>query len=288
MSGHMNVDARLRAAAEQLAQMPSAADAVMQRLAGNAAMKHRRAKRLPSRRIVAVMGTAAALAVLWLLLPGAESDESAWWLAPPAAMAQQVRAAVEAALAGCVTASEELILHRPGGIPGAASVKNNFSANSKGAYRRDIFAGDVVRESQWYVPEGDALVQTSVRFDSKTVHVCRHPRTEDGNLVERMRRVSQYIDQAEKRLGTEKIDGIECVGFVVDASRVEGGASDPGKITIWYDVATKLPVHTEFAMDAHGESGAVTMIWSHFAWNPLPANTFVPNIPPGFVAVSQP
>ena len=36
---------------------------------------------------------------------------------------------------------------------------------SEDSYRMDIHDGGFLREIQWYTPDGDSMIQTSVRFD---------------------------------------------------------------------------------------------------------------------------
>jgi hypothetical protein len=296
MTDKMNIEQRLQRAAASLAEMPSVCETVMSRLdqlavqpaRANVAVRQSGAEwrwRLP-----AVAAAAAAITALWLVLPGGDVGQSAWWLAAPAAVAQEVRATVDAALLGGATAEEQTIVIGADGNRHTSSTTSRLYASAGRAYRRDIYDDGKLREIHWYFQEDDALVQTSVRYDSQTVDVCRHPLTvNETNIAENLRRLSGHIAQADLRLDYREIEKHKCVGFEIDNRKLDPAAS-AGVLRVWLDVDTKLPVRIEFETSQPNEAQpkALILVTGHFNWRPdLPADTYTPKVPADFRLVGQ-
>ncbi|TKJ36033.1 MAG: hypothetical protein CEE38_13590 [Planctomycetes bacterium B3_Pla] len=232
--------------------------------------------------------TAAAVIAIVVVVGGMPfwpggSDTGKWWLGPPAAWGQEILAELDA-LKG-VTCREQTVLVTPDGSEHTSSTWNVFYVSSD-SYRRDIYDGDVLRETQWYVPDGDDMLQHSVRFDLESYFTNTHAGSfGDYDPVERMRFYVGLMDEADRLLGEDTIDGIQCVGFEISASKF---SSTPGQRTdcIWFDVETKMPVRIEhhgMPVTDHPDE-TITIIQDQFDYNPgLSDDTFVPYTPEGFV-----
>ncbi len=218
------------------------------------------------------------------LRPWGGSGRNQWWLAPPAAWGQGLLAALDTA--GAVTCREQTVFVRADGTQHTSSTWNTFYV-SKDSYRRDIYDGQVLREIQWYVPDGGDMIQHYVRYDLKCYGATRH----QGSFgvidpVERMRFFIWLLDKADKVLGEETIDGHTCVGIEIRASQY-GRNPDTWIDRIWFDTQTKLPVRIEESgRPVTGDATRTsTTIKDQFTFNAqLPADTFVPQPPPeGFI-----
>jgi hypothetical protein len=100
-----------------------------------------------------------------------------------------------------------------------------------------------------------------------------------------MRFYVNLLDEADRLLGVEIVDGRECVGFEISASKY-GNNPEQWIDCIWFDVETKLPVCIEQrGRPVTGQPDKTfTTIQDQFDYNPdLPADTFVPKTPEGFI-----
>ena len=237
------------------------------------------------------LAAAAAVAVLmfggWTLWPkgsGRAPADSAWWLGPPAAWAAQIDGALTAARIKGVTCREQIIIVDPDGGKQVSSTATKYYLSSD-SYRRDIYNGEVLRDIQWYTPEDGGMLQSSVRFDTKTCSIVRHEgRFSEEDPVERLRFHVRVIDRADRRWGPEIVDGRQCVGFEIRASQY-GDNPDTWLDRIWFDAVTRLPVRIEQnGRPVTGNDGRTyTVIQSDFDYDPvLSANTFTPVFPEGF------
>lgn len=231
---------------------------------------------------------AVVLVVLggWSLFPRSPKPgitAADWWLAPPSAWAAPINAAL-ATIKG-VTCREQTQIVDTDGSAHLSSTWAKFYV-SHDSYRRDIYDGDFFREIQWYTPDGGDMLQTSVRFDTKSYCVLRHGgRFGEEDPVERIRFYVALLDKADRQLGKTSIDGHECVGFEIRASKY-GSNPDTYVDRIWFDVKTRLPVRTERAgRPVTGDTmRTFTLIQDQFDYSPvLPEDTFTPSIPNGFI-----
>jgi hypothetical protein len=215
--------------------------------------------------------------------PRGSSDSKKWWLGPPAAWGREISAALDGIKA--VTCRERTILVKSDGLEIPCDTWDIFYV-SRDSYRRDNYYRGTLQGIQWYVPDGGDTAQTSVRFDLRSYYTKTGPGS-FGNRdpVERMRFYVGLLDKADKLLGEEVIDGCECVGFEISASKY-GQNPEQWIDTIWFDVETKLPVRIEQRgrpVTGHADE-TWTNIQDQFDYSPdLPADTFVPKIPEGFV-----
>jgi hypothetical protein len=88
------------------------------------------------------------------------------------------------------------------------------------------------------------------------------------------------LDRADRLLGTEIIDGHECVGFENDR---EDGKMD----RTWFDVETKLPVRLEYRNlpRSPGSKERITIIRDQYDYDvDVTHETFAPYIPEGFIS----
>jgi len=215
--------------------------------------------------------------------PGRGSDGKKWWLGPSSAWGQEILAALDAVKG--VTCREQNVLVYADGTKHPSKTWDTFCV-SHDSYRRDIYDGDVLREIQWYVPDGAGTRQHSIRFDLRSYFT----HTGEGSFgdrdpIDRMRFYVGLLGEADRQLGVETIDGRECVGFEISASKYGNNPAE-WMDCIWFDVETKLPVRIE----QHGRpvTGQPDKTWTtiqnQFDYNPnLAADTFVPRTPEGFV-----
>ena len=220
--------------------------------------------------------------------PGRGTDGKKWWLAPPAAWSQEIINALDTFK--CVTRREQIVFVLPDGSK-HTSRNWNILYVSNDSYRRDIFDKDFLREIQWYVPEGDGTRQHIVHFELESYFIQTDTGRSYGNNdpIDKLRSYVELLDEADRQLGAEVIDGCECVGFEISASKYgdNGDTNREGWTDrIWFDVETKLPVRIEIrGLPVTGNSEwTITIIQDQFDYDPgLPPETFVPYTPEGFV-----
>ncbi len=231
---------------------------------------------------------AAAAAIIIIILSGltfwpGHADNGKWWLGPPAAWGQEILATLDT-IKG-VTCRERTEFVMADGSRHTSSTWDIFYV-SHDSYRRDIYDGDFLREIQWYVPDGNGTLQHSIRFDLESYFIHRGQGSfGNHDPIERMRFYVGFLDKADRLLGEEVIDGYNCVGFEISAGKY-GNNPEQWIDRIWFDVETKLPVRIE----KHGRpvtdhpDETFTTIQDQFDYYPeLPADTFTPWIPEGFI-----
>jgi hypothetical protein len=237
---------------------------------------------------------AAAAAVVLIVLGGTsffsvfsnqENAAGQWWLGPPAAIAEEVQAALVKVKA--VTCRERITWVLRDGQRSPSSTWNRFYL-AEDRYRRDIYDGSRLREIHWYTPEGGNMIQTAVHFEQRSYN----RRTHDGlyekrDPIERMRLLVESFDEADRLLGTEVIEGQFCVGFEIQASKLNSAGGKEMVCRVWFDTDTRLPVRVEHEWPQTGDGSKaierVILSEDEFDWNPaLPADTFVVRIPTGF------
>ena len=233
---------------------------------------------------------ALAAAVILVVLGGisfwpcGRSGKSQWWLAPSAAWGQEILAALDTDRA--VTCREQTVFVGPDGSQHTSSTWDTFYV-SKDSYRRDIYDGQVLREIQWYVPDGDGMIQHYVRYDLRCYGATRHQgRFAVNDPVAWMRVLAGQLDKADRLLGEAAIEGHDCVGFEIHANQY-GSYPDTWIDHIWFDVQTKLPVRIEqMGRPVTGDATRTfTIVMDQFVYDAqLPADTFLPQPPPaGFI-----
>lgn len=236
---------------------------------------------------IAKLTAAAAIVIIVLggltLWPIGGSRNTKWWLGPSTAWGQEILAALETVKG--VTCREQTMIVTADGKSHTSSTWDVLYV-SHDSFRRDIYDGHVLREIQWYIPDGNNMIQHYVRFDLRCYGVLRH----SGSFgwydpVERMRFYVGLLDKTDKFLGERIIDDQHCVGFEISAAKY-GNNPENWVDCIWFDVETKLPV----CIEEHGRpvtdnpDKTFTTIKNRFDYNPqLPSNTFVPYVPQGFI-----
>ncbi len=217
--------------------------------------------------------------------PGGNSQNGRWWLGPPAVWGQEIMAVLDATKA--VTCREQCVRIMP---DGSEHKTGNWHIlfESSNSYRRDIYYKDVLVETQWYVTNGDGMLQHSVNFELKSYFTSsKGGGFVNSDPVDRMRFYVRLIDEADRLLGEKIIDGVNCVGFEISASKY-GDYPEERVNCIWFDIETRLPVRIEhhgisISVAGHADIPA-TLIQDQFDYDPdLPADTFVPSIPEGFI-----
>ena len=234
----------------------------------------------------AVVAMAAILAGPLVSVP--DHDQAKWWLDAPAACAQTISQALQTAIVQGVTARETTIfIMRDGSRHESSTVGKYFVARDR--YRRDMYDAEKLQSRQWYVPDGEGMVETGLRYDSRTYTVLRH----DGGFgekdpIERMRFLVHLAAKADSKLPPRNIEGRQCVGFEISASKY-GSNPEGWQDRVWFDIETKLPVRIERKRPCSEAVIIATIHVQHqFNWNPhLPLGTFAPSIPKSFRRVSE-
>ena len=158
-------------------------------------------------------------------------------------------------------------------------------------WRRDSYSGGVLRRAEWFTVSRDKqgqeaydfndktfqVTQTIVDFVDRTYKIVKYGRkSHPDNPMDNILFLVRWFDKADRFWEGEKIDGIECFGIELSAKKY-GSNPDTMIHRIWFDTTTKLPVKKELFTNT-----------GRFQWNPeLPAETFVPEIPAGFVQVGS-
>ena len=233
------------------------------------------------------LAAATAIAIIVLggitFWPSGGPDNVKWWLGPPAAWGQEILAKLDT-IKG-VTCYEQTVLVMSDGSEHTSSTWDILYVSSD-SYRRDIYDGDFLREIQWYVPDGDGTLQHSIRYDLKSYFVHSGEGSFGNyNPVERMRFYVNLLDEADQLLGEEVIDGYNCVGFEISASKYGDNPVD-WVDCIWFDKETKLPVRIEKRGRpvTNQPDKTFTTIQNEFDYNPeLSDDTFIPETPEGFI-----
>ena len=125
------------------------------------------------------------------------------------------------------------------------------------------------------------LIRTTVNFDDHTYNETTYgSKSHPDNPMDRIIILAGWIDRADRFFESQQIEGIECFGFELSATKY-GSNPDTNIHTLWFDTETKIPVKTEFEwLQADGPRKRVQ---DHFEWDPeLPTETFIPNIPADF------
>jgi outer membrane lipoprotein-sorting protein len=107
-------------------------------------------------------------------------------------------------------------------------------------------------------------------------------------LLEQPEAWSELAKSADKDLGTRTIHGKKAYGFEIDLQKVDPRPNVTGRIEIWLDAETHLPIQASGSMKAatlgneRGVSGSFEI--GDFRWNePLARELFDPKPPPGYV-----
>jgi outer membrane lipoprotein-sorting protein len=293
------IEERLGRLGQRLAGQPPVVDRVMREVDRAEPV---RIPRFNQGRILAMLlkprNLVAAAAVLALVVFGfrpwdthRENGRGAWWIAPPAAWAGELQAAIEVAGRRGFSCQEQFVNITPSGSRSTSSTTSTLSAAGN-RYRRDSYDQGKLRESQWYLQNADGLTMTSVRYGDKTYTVTHDPqaRAEAGDPIKQIEALAMRLEESGRRIGTARVGGKDAVEFEIAANKLDAQADD-ATMHVWLDQATKMPLKITYQFAAQGGLGqivATILVRDHFDWNPtLPADTFEPVIPPGFFKVDS-
>lgn len=233
---------------------------------------------------------ALAAAVILIVLGGitfwpfGHGGKNQWWLGPSAAWGQGLLATLDTMKA--VSCREQTVVVAADGSQHTSSTWDRFYVSSD-SYRRDIYDEDTLREIQWYMPDGDGMMQHYVRFDLRCYGALKH----EGSFgvqdpVDRLRFYIGQMDKAERLMEEQVIEERSCIGFEIRASQY-GDNPETWVDRIWFDAETKLPVRIEQSgRPVTGDpTSTLTIVQDQFDYAPqLAADTFTPQEPPaGFV-----
>ena len=235
---------------------------------------------------------AAAAVIIITILGGINfwpdsSENKKWWLDPSAAWGRDILAELD--IIEAVSCRERTMWIGPDRTTHTSSTWNIFYV-SHDSYRRDIYDGDLLREIQWYVPDGNDMIQHYVRFDLKCYGATRHKGSfGKRDPVERMRFYVKVLDNTDKLLGEKVIEAHNCVGFEISASKY-GDNPEEWLDRIWFDIDTRLPVLMEQERACPRDKTQTDFhphitVRDRFDYNQeLPADTFIPyEAPEGFI-----
>ena len=163
-------------------------------------------------------------------------------------------------------------------------------------WRKDFYSDEQVQKTEWYVTNKEDWGKTSFDFNDRnfrliqtTLHIPDHSYSEitygstshPDNPMDVIIFLAVRIDKADRFFESRQIEGVECFGFELSAKKY-GSNPDTSIHTLWFDSETMLPVLIEH--EDLEENGPRKTVLDQFEWNAeLPADTFVPDIPEGFI-----
>jgi outer membrane lipoprotein-sorting protein len=233
---------------------------------------------------------ALAAAVILIVLGGVtlwpvgDPETSQWWLAPPAAWGQPITESLD---------KVQTLIYREGSVfvggYGSTDVSGSWSRWYRTAerQRRDTFYDETPVSTMWQVPnDANSVVCYDVSFEYECYTVGTYasngvPR----DPVEMLRFYVRRLDQADRVLETKTIEGKECTGFEISASKY-GDNPEHWIDRIWFDTETKLPVRIEHhgrPVTDHPEETSTRVKDEFEYYVDVPVEKFEPQIPEGFV-----
>ena len=242
------------------------------------------------RAIAWAAGLAVAAIILGsaLVLPYSQGSSSAqsWWLQPSSAWAAEVVTTLDTTKTGGFACRGLTIRESPDGKQHTSSTTIR-SCYGRTSYRRDIYDGDMLREMQWYVPGQSRRLMVACRNDTRSFTILdAGDLPQDQSPIDRMKSMVGFVDQADRQLGEQDVEGRKCVGFEINASKY-GDNPETWLKRIWFDQKSKLPVRMELIRPS-SEKGitAVISVEDQFDYHPqLTDEVFIPRIPAGYVEI---
>jgi len=233
---------------------------------------------------------ALAAAVILIVLggitlwPSGSSESGQWWSGPPAAWGQVITESLD---------KVQALIYREGyvfvGDYGSTHISGNWSRwyKTPERQRQDKYYDDTLVNTTWQVPNDDnSSLHYSVSFEYECYTVETY--ASDGaprDPLETVRFYVRLLDQADRVLDTKTIEGKECTGFEVSASKY-GDNPSSWIDRVWFDTETKLLVRIEHhgrPVTNHPEK-TFTFVMDEFEYfADVPAERFEPQIPDGFV-----
>jgi outer membrane lipoprotein-sorting protein len=176
----------------------------------------------------------------------------------------------------------------------AYSPRNMYIAQD--SWRIDSHKWTTPQKTKWYAIQKEGskeiksdfgghnfkLIETIVNFTDETYSVATYEDTsQHRHPMDRILFLAGLVNRADRILENTEIEGIECFGFEISASK-RGNNNPNNKHRLWFDIETKLPVRMEYEY-WQPNSKKTVQIREHFQWDPdLPKETFKPIIPEGF------
>ena len=234
------------------------------------------------------LAAAAVIAIIVLggvtFWPTGNSENDQWWLSPPAAWGQEIITSLERV---------EAVVYRQRALRvmdyGSDTIGHLWEKRyaAKDSYRSDLYgdANNVV-STQWTVPSREGFVKYEVWHE----HKCYTQKPEKcppfyDNVMGWLRRWVRLLCEANRILGTQTLEGRECVGFEISPGTYEGFLVQV-PVHVWFDTETKLPVRVERRglPVNYDPTRKLTLIYDQFDYYSLvPSDMFVVEIPEGFV-----
>jgi outer membrane lipoprotein-sorting protein len=233
-------------------------------------------------RWIMVSACTMVFAILWFWSPSDTSHpgDISWWLGTSSVYAQEITSKLkQARVKGIIARYRTTFVMEDDSKHISSTVQTLFILKDR--RRNNIYNEGELTEIQWYIPEGDKLVQTGYRIKDDSIHIDHHELGKSiPDMISHITSVVQLIDKSKRQFEPKKIDGIQCIGFEVESNIVDSKSKN-GTYTVWFDTKTKLPVKVMYdrPIPANKNHQIKRMIstYDHFEWNPhFAENLFVP------------
>ena len=126
-----------------------------------------------------------------------------------------------------------------------------------------------------------------IDIDSKSrkfFRVAAHQGSRSPVII--LEEMGKFSGHADRELGVKQIEGKQARGFEIDAKKIDPD-SYPGKVQIWIDTESELPVQLRYEFVEGGMPAKLTM--RDFHWNvPLDPKLFDPTPPEGYTDATPP
>lgn len=209
------------------------------------------------------------------------SSETDWWLGSSSVYAKDISQQLEQSrVEGIIFRNQTKFVMDDDTQSTSSTVSTYFMIRDR--YRLNIYDNDILREIQWYLPEGNDLVQTSIMVKDHSMQITRHPsdKNHTKDPISHLLNLINFLDKAKKTFEPKEIEGKMCIGFEIEAKELSN-VTNRGNYQIWIDTKTKKPVKLIYDRPmppnkAHHIKRMITVM-DNFEWNPkFPKDTFEP------------
>jgi outer membrane lipoprotein-sorting protein len=212
------------------------------------------------------------------------SGNDKWWIGPSAAWGEEIIRELEKVEA-LISRQRALRVKDYGPDTMGSLWEMRYAAKDR--YRKDILDGtNNIISTEWILPGGQGFMKYQIwpEYQCYTKKSEKTPPLYDNTMLW-LRRWVRFLGKAERILGTQNLEGRECVGFEINPGTYEGFFVQV-PVHIWFDVETKLPVRVErrgLPVD-YDPAMKLTLIYDQFDYyTQVPTDMFTPDIPEGFV-----
>lgn len=286
---NLNLEDLLEKLGRELTPDPAFPSKVMERVdamkleVGVRPVTHSPRKKLffPGRLVVTACLTLIAVFLYRNHFGSPNTSETEWWLGSSSVYATDITEQLEQSRIHGIIFQNRTEFVMDDGTRETSSTRSTYYMN-RDRYRLNIYDNDQLREIQWYVPEGNEMIQTSLQMRDHSTQITRHPSEKKFNNdpISQLLNLINYLDQSTKKFEPKEIEGKMCIGFEIEAKKLSKVTSR-GNYQIWFDTKTKKPVQLIYDRSmspnkAHHIKRMITVM-DHFEWNPkFPKDTFEP------------